>query len=61
MERYYDLEHADGYQDQQYVRTLAQETLDIDLPIAKQFFVDTLAQQLESVALQVLNVKQTNI
>ena len=28
------------------VRMLAQDTLDIDLPIAKQSFADTLAQQL---------------
>ena len=59
VERCYDLEHADGYQDKQYVRTLAQETLEIDLPIAKQFFSDTvstnLAQRLESAALQILN------
>ena len=54
VERCYDLEHADGYQDQQDIRTLAQETLDIDLPIAKQFFADTLAQQLENAALHVL-------
>ena len=54
VERCYDLEHADGYQDQHYVGTLAQETLDIDVPVAKQFFADTLAQQLESVALQIL-------
>ena len=57
VERCYDLEHADGYQDQQYIRTLAQETLDIDVPVAKQFFADTLAQQLESVTSQVLKRK----
>ena len=59
VERCYDLEHAGGYQDQQYVKTLAQETLEIDMPIAKQFFASitgiNLAHRLESAALQVLN------
>ena len=54
VERCYDLDHADGCKDHQYAQTLAQESLEIDLPIAKQFFSDTLAQQLESAALHIL-------
>ena len=58
VERCYDLEHADGYEDRQHVKTLAQETLEVDLPIARQYFIDAagikLAEQLEIAALQIL-------
>ena len=58
VKRCYDLEHADGYQDQQHAKTLAQETLEVDLPIARQYFSSTpdkdLAQKLENTALQIL-------
>lgn len=58
VERCYDLEHTDGYQDRNYIKTLAQETLEIDVPVAKQYFVDIMGedfvQKLESLALRIL-------
>lgn len=57
VERCYDLKHADGYQGQWCVTTLVQETLDVDVPVAKQFFIDTmanLAQPLGNTTLQML-------
>ena len=59
-ERWYDLVYAKGYKDKHQVIKLAKETLEVDVPVAKQFFSDilgkNLAKQLESAALQALSV-----
>ena len=60
VERWYDLKYAKGYKDKKQVVELAKEALEVDLPVARQFFSNVigknLARQLESVALQTLKL-----